>query len=154
MKLSQAFFAVVLVLCALTSFAQQSADEKSVWDLEHTYWEDVKALDLKSYLELWHPNFVGWPSVSPQPVHKDHITDWMTAISSRGLHLKSYKLEPSASQAMGNIVVNYYWITMVWADKDGHGDPQTLRVTHTWLKDDQGWRIVGGMSAGEPVARK
>ncbi len=152
--MSRPCFALVLVFCALTSFAQQSADEKSVWNLEHSYWEYVKALDLKSYRDLWHTNFVGWPSVSAQPVRKDHITDWITANTSKGLHLKSYNLEPASSQETGNIVVDYYWLTMVWADKDGHGDPRTIRVTHTWIKDDQGWRIVGGMSAAELEARK
>ncbi|HKH98867.1 MAG TPA: nuclear transport factor 2 family protein [Candidatus Sulfotelmatobacter sp.] len=154
MKLNRAWFAVVLVLCASAGFAQQSTEEQAVWKLEHSYWEYVKALDLKGYLELWHPNFVGWPSVSAQPQRKNHITDWITANTSKGLHLKSYSLEPAASQVTGNIVVVHYWLTSVWADKDGRGEPHTLRVTHTWIKDEKGWQIIGGMSSPELAASK
>jgi len=142
------------MFCALTGFAQQSADEKDVWKLEHSYWEDVKALDLKNYLELWHPNFIGWPSVSARPQGKDHITDWITAYTAKGLRLKSYSLEPAASQVTGNIVVVHYWLTSVWTDKDGSGEPHTLRITHTWLRGDKGWQIIAGMSAPEAEARK
>jgi ketosteroid isomerase-like protein len=145
---------MLFLLCSLSSFAQQSSDEQAVWKLEHSYWDDVKALDLPSYKELWHPDFVGWPSVSSRPVRKDHITDWITTSTAKGLHLKSYSLEPAASQMTGNIVVVHYWVTAVWADKDGRGDPHTLRIMHTWLKGDKGWQIISGMSAPESSTRK
>ncbi len=146
-----------MALCALPGFAQQTpqtADEEAVWKLEHSYWEYVKAEDLKNYLELWHPDFVGWPAVSPQPLRKDHITDWITANTAKGLHLKSYTLEPAASQATGKVVVDHYWVTMVWVGKNLAGEPSTLRITHTWVKGDKGWQIVGGMSAPETNPRK
>jgi ketosteroid isomerase-like protein len=145
--------AVILLLCALTAFAQQSADEEAVWKLEHSYWEFVKAQDLTSYKFLWHENFVGWPSYSSQPVRKDHIADWMTSYSAKGLHLKSYALEPAASQATGQLVVVHYRVTTVWT-KDGSEQPETLRITHTWLRGEKGWQIINGMSAREPQAQK
>lgn len=103
---------------------------------------------------MWHPNFVGWPFVSAQPQSNDHITDWITAKTAKGLHLQSYNLEPAASQKTDNIVVVHYWLTSLWADKDGLGEPHTMCFTHTWIKVDKGWQIVGGMSASEPEVRK
>ena len=79
---------IITLFLALTAtaFGQNSAkDEAQVWELEKAYWEYVKANDLEKYRALWHENFVGWPFVSPAPVRKDHITDWITANTSKGI---------------------------------------------------------------------
>lgn len=142
--------AAVLFVVALAAFAQQSADEEAVWKLEHSYWEYVKAQDLAHYKSLWHDNFVGWPSFSPEPVRKDHVGDWITGYATKGLHLKSYSLKPAASQATGNLVVVHYWAVPVWVDKNGVEKSETVRITHTWLRGDKGWQIISGMSMRQP----
>lgn len=136
-------------LCAaLSASAEQSANEQAVWKLEADYWKFVKAVDLEGYRGLWHANFVGWPSSSAQPERKDHITDWITELTGKGVRLQWYSIEPSASQATENIVITHYWVTSFWSDKDGKGDPpETNRVTHTWIKTPTGWQILGGMAA-------
>jgi Domain of unknown function (DUF4440) len=141
----------VLLIGTCAAFAGQSPEEKAVWKLEHSYWEYVKALDLESYRNLWHPNFVGWPSSSAKPARKDHITDWIAASTAKGLHLESYELKPAASQATENVVVTHYWLTERWADKDGQGKSDTIRLTHTWIRTPGGWQIIGGMAA--PVTK-
>ena len=138
--------AAVLILFALAGFAQQSPDEEAVWKVEHSYWEYVKAQDLANYNSLWHENFVGWPSFSPEPVRKDHVGDWITSYAAKGLHLKSYTLKPAASQVTGNLVVVHYWAMPVWVDKNGVEKSETVRIMHTWLRGDKGWQIVSGMS--------
>ena len=149
MKLLRTCLVAVGILCAATAFAQQSADEQAVWKLEHSYWEYVRAQDIVSYKALWHENFLGWPTYSAQAVRKDHITDWLTTYANRGSHLKSYSFHSTASQSTGNLVVVHYKIAMVWADSSEEHS-EKLRVTHTWLRGDQGWQIISGMSAGEP----
>ncbi|HTC74334.1 MAG TPA: nuclear transport factor 2 family protein [Edaphobacter sp.] len=144
--------ALLLTLCASMTFAQESPDETAVWKLENSYWHDVKVLDLVSYRALWHAEFIGWPYVSPAPQRKDHITDWIDQYTEKGLRLRSYSLRAAASQATGDIVVTYYWLTATWEDKNGHGDPETSRITHTWLRTPIGWQILGGMSAAQPPA--
>lgn len=157
MKINRVWMATLVTLLVMPGFAQQTArtaDEEAVWKLERSYWEYVKAEDLKSYLGLWHPNFVGWPSVSPQPQRKDHITDWITANTAKGLHLTSYALKPADSQATGNLVVVHYWVTLSWGDKNGPGEPHTLRITHTWIRGDKSWQIISGMSSPEPDVKR
>ena len=152
---SVAIAAMLLVSAGLVRAQQQSADEKAVWKLEHDYWEYVKALDIEKYRSLWHPDFVGWPFSSAQPQRKDHITDWMKPYTEKGMRLKTYSIEPAASQATENLVVTYYLLTYHWTDAQGHGEPQTFRVTHTWLRTSEGWKIIGGMSARTtPLAAK
>ncbi len=111
----------------------------------------MKALDLDSYRNLWHENFVGWPYSSSQPARKDHITDWIKAHTDKGTTMVWYELEPADSRATENLVVTEYWLTSLWADKAGHGEPFTQRVTHTWIKTAQGWQIISGMSAAVPA---
>ena len=125
-----------------------------MWKLEHAYRGCVKALDLKSYRALWDTNFVGWPSVSSHPVHKSHITGWITRETHQGLRLKSYKLKLAATQSFGdNLVVDHDWLTAVWTGKNGDTPPVTLRMMHPWMRVGKQWQIIDGMSAPEPRPR-
>jgi ketosteroid isomerase-like protein len=146
--------ALLLTLWTCIAFAQQSAGELAVWKLEHSYWDDVKALDLASYRALWHQDFVGWPYLSPAPQRKDHITDWLDQFTTKGQRLKSYSLKPAASHATGDIVITYYWLIATWGDETTNGKPQTSRITHTWLKTPTGWQILGGMSSQQADDQK
>jgi ketosteroid isomerase-like protein len=132
-----------------TAFAQNSAkDDAQVWELEKAYWEYVKANDLEKYRALWHENFVGWPFVSPAPVRKDHITDWITANTSKGIALQSYSIEQLAIQVTGDIAINHYRINATWANGTGAEDrTDKFRITHTWIRTHGTWQIVGGMSS-------
>jgi hypothetical protein len=136
----------LMMLITFNSFGQ-SKNEQDVWKLESDYWKYVKAGDLDLYRNLWHENFIGWPSVSAQPAKKDHITDWITAHTNKGEQLRWYHLEQGASQETENIIVVHYWITMFWVDKKDSGEPSTTRITHTWIKTGNTWQIIGGMSA-------
>ena len=134
---------------AATAFGQNSKpDEAQVWQLEKAYWEYVKANDLEKYRALWHENFVGWPFVSPAPVRKDHITDWITANTSRGINLQSYSIEQLAIQVTGDITMAYYRIKATWANSAGaEARTDRIRITHTWIRTHGTWQIIGGMSS-------
>jgi len=114
------------------------------------YWRYVQENDLSAYSGLWHKDFLGWPSVSAVPVHKDHITDWITSQTSTGLAFKTGEFKPAAIQVTEDIAVACYWITFKWLDRDGNGAANTIRITHAWLRTGNDWRIIGGMSMPEP----
>jgi hypothetical protein len=143
------FLAIFLISPANRTTAQPSPDQQTLWSLEHDYFGYVESNNLTAYLSLWHNNFLGWPSVSPAPVRKDHITDWITSQTSKGLVFKLLKFEPAAIQVTGNIGVTAYWTTYKFADKNGVGESYRTRITHTWLRDGENWHIVGGMSMPE-----
>ena len=143
---------VLAVSSVGTAQSQASENEQAVRKLEHTYWRYVQDNDLPAYLAQWHTDFVGWPLTNAAPVHKDHITDWITSQTSKGLTFKSGEFKPASIQMIGDTAVVYYWITCEWLDKDGKGVAHTFRITHMWLKDGKDWQIIGGMSAPEPAA--
>src|SRR3954454_22892950 len=88
-------FASILLVNATAFAADTAAEEKKVWELERSYWQCVEKNDLPAYKNLWHENFVGWPAVSPVPVRKEGITDWITAQTSKGLTFKTDEFKPA-----------------------------------------------------------
>ena len=140
---------LLALICASQLIASEASDETQIWNLEKAYWEYVKANDLEKYRALWHDDFVGWPSVSATPVRKDHITDWITNNTSKGLELQSYTIEQLAVRVTGNVAIDHYRIRMNWAKGDSSDVSQTdtVRVTHTWMRIGNTWQIIGGMSA-------
>jgi ketosteroid isomerase-like protein len=150
-KYDQHMLRTITLFLALTAtaFGQNSGeDEAQVWRLEKAYWGYVKANDLEKYRALWHQNFVGWPFVSPAPVRKDHITDWITANTSKGIKLQSFSIEQLAIQVTGDIATNYYRINATWANgADAEVRTDRLRITHTWTRTRGTWQIIGGMSS-------
>ena len=147
---------ICLLLCLSTisplanANTQTSADELTLWNLERAYWRYVQANDLVAYRSLWQKDFLGWPSVSHVPVHKDHITDWITSQTSQGLSFQAEDPIPAGAQVSDDIAVVYYRVTYKWLDKNGKGNVRTIRVTHTWHKHGKTWQIIGGMSMLEP----
>jgi ketosteroid isomerase-like protein len=103
-------FLLVLVTAA---FAQGSTKEEAqVWNLEKAYWDYVKANDVDKYRALWHEDFLGWPFVSSAPVRKDHITDWITSNTSKGVKLRFYSIEQLAIHVTGNVAIDHYRIKL------------------------------------------
>jgi len=133
-----------------TTPAQASSDEHTIWNLEHAYWQYVEKNDLAGYSNLWHEDFLGWPSISFVPVGKDQITDWITSQNSKGLTFKAGEFKPAAIKITGDFAFTCYWITLRWVDKRGEGAAHTLRITHAWVRSGKDWRIIGGMSMPEP----
>ena len=140
---------MIAVLLTATLFAvPPSSDTDKLWSMEKAYWEYVQANDLQKYRSLWHNDFLGWPSVSPEPLRKDHITDWITEHTSKGETLKSYDLERLTTQTTGDVATTTYRVRIMWADKGGAEQPSTVRIIHTWVRKPGGnWQIISGMSA-------
>ncbi|MGA7400215.1 MAG: nuclear transport factor 2 family protein [Candidatus Sulfotelmatobacter sp.] len=148
MTRSVCVLAITVLLGSALVAADRSPDEEKVWSLEQSYWRFVQGNDLEHYRGLWHPQFLGWPSVSPEPLRKDHITDWIAAHTSKEESLKSYNLERLSAQVTNNITTTTYRVQSVWVDKNGKQQTGTVRIIHTWLRDAGGeWKIISGMSA-------
>src|SRR5205814_773692 len=123
-----ALIAGILAIAAATGFGQSPApplvaptDEQTLWNLERAYWRYVEDNDLPASKQLWHENFIGWPSVSSEPVHKQQITDWITSQTGNGFAFKTVDFKPASIQVTGNVASVYYRITFKWLDKDDMG---------------------------------
>ncbi len=162
-KYNRAMLKAISFLLALTAaaFARDSAkDAAQVWNLEKAYWEGIRQkpmilekyralwYEVEKYRALWYEDFLGWPYVSSAPIRKDHITDWITANTSKGVKLQSYSIEQLAIRVTGYIAINDYRIKADWAtSKTAEVRTDALRITHTWIRTHGTWQILGGMSA-------
>jgi Domain of unknown function (DUF4440) len=145
--------AVAIASPGTTQFAAVD-NESVIWSHEVAYWRYVQENDLTAYRGLWHKDFLGWPSVSVAPVHKDHITDWITSQTGKGLKFRTIEFRRAAIQVTGTLAATFYWITFQWVDKDDSGITTTLRVTHTWVKVGTDWQIIDGMSMPQPASQQ
>ncbi len=126
-----------------------SPAEQEVWAQEETYWRSLKADDRDTYLRLWDERFVGWPRYEGAPAGKEKIRQDYAPGTTVRAKLVDYKLEPLSVRAYGNdIVIAFYRATMR-RERNGQAETSTSRLTHTWMRTDQGWQIVGGMSADD-----
>jgi len=150
-KYYRTMFKTIALIVAVTAAAFAGGSDKEqaqIWNLEKAYWEYVKTNDLEKYRALWHENFVGWPFVSPAPVRKDHITDWITANTSKSVTLQAYSIEQLAIQVTGDLAMDYYRIKATWANSTGaEVKTDRIRITHTWIRTAGTWQIIGGMSS-------
>src|SRR5215467_2229173 len=144
-----------IVLC-VTAVAQNSSNaslklspvEQEVWGQEETYWRSLKADDRETYLRLWDERFIGWPRYEDAPADKERIRqEYAPGTTARG-NVLDYKLEPVSARSYGNdAVITFYRATVSRGTPNGEVETRTSRLTHTWMRTDQGWRIIGGMSA-------
>jgi hypothetical protein len=139
----------LFVAVTAAAFAEGSEKEQAqIWNLEKAYWEYVKANDLDKYRALWHENFLGWPFVSPAPVRRDRITDWITANTSKSITLQSYSIEQLAIQVTGDLAMNYYRINATWANITRRRSQDRQIADHAHVDRTHGtWQIIGGMSS-------
>jgi hypothetical protein len=68
--------AVISIAIALPVLGQEmSTQQKEVWQMEESYWTDVKDFNEAHYLKLWHDNFLGWPRDQPEPIGKKELAE-------------------------------------------------------------------------------
>src|SRR3954470_7847267 len=127
---------IALFVAVTAAVIAEGSDKKQaqIWNFEKSYWEYVKANDLEKYRALWHENFLGWPFVSPAPVRKDHITDWITANTSKNITLQAYSIEQLAIQVTGDLAMDYYRVKATLANSTGAElKTDRIRITHAWI---------------------
>lgn len=144
------FFLFALVFSLQSGQAQEMAEnEKAVWQLEEDYWVYVQASDLDAYRTLWDDRFVGWPSFSPDPLGVKDISSWIPPLHQNPAERFQYELTPKAVREFGDIVVAHYLVREFWksADTGEVVREERVRITHTWQRVGDTWRIITGMSS-------
>ena len=129
----------------------RTSDVDAVWAMEDTYWRYVKAGDVENYRTLWDDGFRGWPCHTEHPSAKDSIDTWVREIRD-GKITFDYNLTREGASNVGGAVVVFYKTPMIWKYADGRVDGRTelwRKFTHTWLKVNGKWQIIGGMCGAD-----
>lgn len=126
--------------------ADQSAEEQTIWQLESAYFAHFAKGDIAALENLWHPDFVGWPSQSADPTFKADARQTVMEILS-GPRIVSVQIRARAITVSSNVAVTHFFVDFDQETAEGGISKSSFRVTHTWLREGDSWKVIGGMSA-------
>jgi len=122
--------------------------ENEAWQMEVKYWDYVQEIDTVAYKNLWHNDFIGYPSFGDGVSNKSKIAMWIPELHKDPNLKFSYKLYRKATNAIDDVVIVFYDADEIWTDKENNiVRKETFKFTHTWKKYNDNWVILGGMAA-------
>lgn len=122
--------------------------ENEAWQMEVKYWDYVQEIDTVAYKNLWHNDFIGYPSFGDGVSNKSRIAMWIPELHKDPNLKFSYKLYRKATNAIDDVVIVFYDADEIWTDKENNiVRKETFKFTHTWKKYNDNWVILGGMAA-------
>ena len=124
----------------------QSQDEQTIWSLEEAYFAHYAKGETEALELLWHADFVGWPSESREPVRKRAASQSVRDFLAKA-RIVSFTLRPMAIAIRGDVAITYYFLDLRLEDPNSGIVERSVRITHTWLREDGKWKVLGGMSA-------
>ena len=132
----------IAIFWSLQAFgAEFSEAQKEIWNLEIKYWESIKNVDVQTHKNLLHDNIVSRRFSKSEPVYKPEEIEYIRIWFS-GYTLKSYEIEPLAIQLFDNVAIACYYYKYTGTKVSDSG-----RVTHTWMKQNDTWYLIGLMEA-------
>ena len=58
----------------------------------------------------------------------------------------SFKIEREGIRVLGGVALTQYTIHVHCSDPAAVAKTQSSRITHTWVKEGDRWKLLGGMS--------
>lgn len=132
--------------CAATDTDERgSIVEEQIWKLEEAYFANLYNADHQGVLALVHSKFLGWPDVAAKPLDRQGSADFMKQGFSKPSSCL-LKFQREGIRVTDNVALTQYIIHTSCSDASGVVKKQSSRITHAWTREDQGWRLLGGMS--------
>lgn len=124
------------------------AEGDALWALEEAYWDYLRAGDLQTWSTLWHKDVIAWPLGRAWPVNKAGVVELMTGIlAAFQIDRTTLEIHRRSVQVQGDMGITYYDLYVTGWTRDGQQVEDRQRLTHTWVRTEAGWQILGGMSA-------
>jgi len=152
--MKRAILPLLILLAATASAAQESGvggiqtpqqPEETIWALEELYSAYHRDANHDGVLSIWHDQFLGWPDPEPQPANKEQGARYLRREFPTPASL-TFHIQREGIRILGDVVINYYTLHTLSKDEDGREQRRSVRVTHTWIKEEGQWRLLGGMS--------
>ena len=129
---------------AKQSGAHPTPAESQIWALEQAYWEFNRDAKHEQIIAAWHDKFLGWPDGEPRPIDKEEGTRYVRENYAEPASY-AFEIERAGIRILGNVAVNHYAVHLKWKD----GKKRSMRITHTWVREENGWKVLGGMSTSQ-----
>jgi hypothetical protein len=123
----------------------RSTMEEDIWALEEAYFANLYKADYEGVLALVHSQFLGWPGSAPQPIDREGSARFMKQLVTKPTSC-TFKIERAGIRLLEEVALTQYTIHVNCGDTGGVTKTQSSRITHTWVKEDASWKLLGGMS--------
>ena len=142
------FIVTILVNISLASLGQQSQAQHQIWEQELAYWTAVQKGDISTYISLYHPEHLSWPSFVKQPESQQTIEPMLYKfIDTVKEGSTVYDLGTPAIMIQGDLAFVYYLANWSMETTEGVKLDFSEKFLHIWKKEKSGWLLQGGMSA-------
>lgn len=118
--------------------------EEEIWAQEEAYFANFYKADYEALLALVHSQFLGWPGTEPKPINKDGSARFMKELITKPTSC-TFKIEREGIRVLGEVALTQY-IIHVNCNDAARAKTQSSRITHTWVKESNHWKLLGGMS--------
>ena len=123
-----------------------STVEEEIWSLEEEYISYFSKANHAAILSLYHSQFLGWPNSELHPANKERAAIFLEEKYPEPTQLV-FKIKREGIRIVEDVVITHYLLNLSWTDDEGVEQTRESRLTHTWIKEDSHWRILGGMSS-------
>jgi ketosteroid isomerase-like protein len=155
MKNKTLLFALLAASMVLSFFHSHSANtdttksrnraEEKIWALEEAYFSNLYKANYEQVLILVHDKFLGWPGGLPQPIGREKSARFMKQLIPKPTSCR-IMIEKEGISLAGSAALTQYTLHVTCSDTTGVTKTQTSRITHTWVKEGESWKLLGGMS--------
>jgi ketosteroid isomerase-like protein len=145
---------LILMIFLVTSLSAQVEEikktkldqvEEEIWSLEEDYISYFGKANHEAILSLYHSQFLGWPDSELHPAGKTTAEEFLMEKYPEPTQ-SVFKIKREGIRIVEGVVITHYLISLSWIDDEGVEQTRESRLTHTWIKEDSHWRILGGMS--------
>ena len=119
--------------------------EEEIWSLEEDYISNFSEANHKAILSFYHSQFLGWPDSELHPAGKKRAAKYLEENYPEPIQV-NFQISREDIRILEDIAITHYLVISSWVDEDGIEQKSESRITHTWLKEDSQWKILGGMS--------
>ena len=136
---------VAVVAMSIGAHANESTSPEDIsemlWAYEEDYIQAHLDADHQKVLAFWDESFLGWPSRLDSATEKEDGESYLQEFFSVPQE-SEFRIEREGIRVNGDIAILHYRI---------HAGNIASRITHTWIRRQSGWFMLGGMDSPEPA---
>ncbi|WP_375194339.1 nuclear transport factor 2 family protein [Sphingobium sp.] len=126
---------------------EKAAAQAEIWVKEQSIYAARGRGDIGAYLANTATDYLAWPPLRTMP-------EGHAGLDRTGRELKGKNQEKLAMRftgfAMNGDTAIIYYDTHRTQRSDGTPADERFEVTHTWVREDGQWKVLGGMARATP----
>ena len=120
--------------------------EDEIWSFEEDYISYFREANHEAILSLYHSQFLGWPDSELHPAGKTRAAEFLEEKYPEPTQ-SVFNIKKEGIRIVEDVVITHYLLNISWTEDEGVEQTRESRLTHTWIKEDSHWKILGGMSS-------